>query len=422
MVGEAGALADAELVHSRSEEGERVGERDLDGGRAGRAGAVHATRLGQHAHHRDAVDGQVERVLRDGARGREPGIGEPAHALAVEDLDRARRGPAARAREAHVRVKAGFAGGDARDRHLGAAGVRDAVAVAVGLVGVVDGRAVVAGVAHAVVVGVLLAGVGDGRAVVVAVADAVVIGVRAGRAGVAYVADAVEVAVDLIGIGDGRAVVAGVTHAVAVAVGLVGVVGGRAVVIGVAAGGEVAYGSGGAAVVAKVADAVAVAVLLVGVVGVRAVVDGVADTVAVLVGAGRAPGAGVADAVAVAVGLVGIVDGRAVVAGVADAVAVAVGLVGIVDGRTVVAARTEAARDAGAVRVAGPHGGHAEAEAIAVADVAGGAGGFRVARGAVEEAGARRGAAGRDAHLHEAEGDVLAVARHVDAEAAAGRR
>src|SRR3989441_2163934 len=291
MVGEAGALADAELVHARSEERERVAERDLDGGHGGRAGAVHA-RLGQHAHHRDAVDGQVERVLRDGARGREPGIGEPAHALAVEDLDRARKRPAARARETHVRVKARVAGGDARDPHQRPAGVRDAVAVAGGLVGVVDGRAVVAGVAQTVVVGVLLAGVGDGRAVVVTVTDAVVIGVRARRAGVAYVADAVEVAVELIRVGDGRAVVAGVTHAVAVAVGLVGVVGERAVVHRVADAVEVAVDPGADAVVAGVADAVAVAVGLVGVVGVRAVVAGVADAVPGVVGAGRAPGPG----------------------------------------------------------------------------------------------------------------------------------
>src|SRR5213596_1698074 len=321
MAGEAGALADAELVHSRSEERERVGERDLDGGRGGRAAAVHAIQLGQHLHHRDAVDGQVERVLRDGARGREPGVGERTRPLAVEDLDRAAERRAARVRQAHVGVEAGIAGDHARDPHLRPAGVRDAVAVAVGLVGVVDGRAVVAGVAQAVVVGVLLPGVGDGRAVVVAVADAVVIGVRARRAGVAYVADAVEVAVELIGVGDGRAVVAGVTHAVAVAVGLVGVVGEPAVVHRVADAVEVAGDPGADAVVAGVADAVAVAVGLVGVGGIRAVVDGVADAVAVLVAAGRARGARVAVAVKIAVGLVGVVDRRAVVARVADAVA-----------------------------------------------------------------------------------------------------
>src|SRR6266566_2322726 len=235
MAGEAGALADAELVHSRSEQRERVGER----------------------------------VLRDGARGREPGVGERTRPLAVEDFDRAAERRAARARQAHVGVEAGVAGDHARDPHLWPAGVRDAVAVAVGLVRVVDGRAVVAGVAQAVVVGVLLAGVGDGRAVVVTVADAVVIGIRARRAGVAYVADAVEVAVELIGVGDGRAVVAGVTHAVAVAVGLVGVV-------------------GEPAIVHRVADTVEVAVDP----GARAVVAGVADAVAVLVAAGRAPGVG----------------------------------------------------------------------------------------------------------------------------------
>src|SRR5882724_865693 len=287
MAGEAGALADAELVHSRSEERERVGERDLDGGRGGRAAAVHAIQLGRHLHHRDAVDGQVERVLRDGARGREPGVGERTRPLAVEDLDRAPERRAARARQAHVGVEAGIAGDHARDPHLWPAGVRDAVAV---------------------VVGVLLAGVGDRRAVVVTIADAVVIGVRALWAGVAYVADAVEVAVELVGVGDGRAVVAGVTHAVAVAVGLVGVVGEPAIVHRVADAVEVAVDPGADAVVAGVADAVAVAVGLVGVVGIRAVVDGVADAVAVLVGAGRAPGAGVAVAVTITVGLVGVVD------------------------------------------------------------------------------------------------------------------
>src|SRR6266516_4519276 len=266
MAGEAGALADAELVHSRSEERERVGERDLDGGRGGRAAAVHAIQLGQHLHHRDAVDGQVERVLRDGARGREPGVGERTRPLAVEDFDRAAERRAARARQAHVGVEAGIAGDHARDPHLRPAGVRDAVAVSVGLVGVVDGRAVVARVAHAVVVGVGLVGVVGEPAVV------------------HRVADAVEVAVD----------------------------------------------PGADAVVAGVADAVAVAVGLVGVGGIRAVVDGVADAVAVLVAAGRAPGAGVAVAVKIAVGLVGVVDRRAVVARVADAVAVAVGLVGVV--------------------------------------------------------------------------------------------
>src|SRR5436190_1117452 len=231
MAGEAGALADAELVHSRSEERERVGERDLDGGRGGRAAAVHAIQLGQHLHHRDAVDGQIERVLRDGARGREPGVGERTRPLAVEDLDRAAERRAARVRQAHVGVEAGIAGDHARDPHLRPAGVRDAVAVAVGLVGVVGGRAVVAGVADAVAVAVGLVGVGGIRAVVDGVADAVAVLVAAGRAPGAGVAVAVKIAVGLVGVVDRRAVVARVADAVAVAVGLVGVVGGRAVVV-----------------------------------------------------------------------------------------------------------------------------------------------------------------------------------------------
>src|SRR5437016_579499 len=335
LAGEAGALADAEPVRSRSKERERVGERNLDGVRGGRAAAVQAAWLGQHPHDRDAVDGEIERVLRARAGGGEPGVGERAHPLAVEDLDHPRERPAARARQAHVGGEAGIAGDHASDRHLRAARVRDTVAVAVLLSRVRLRRAVVAGVAHAVVVGVLLARVGDGRAVVAAVADAVAIGVRARRAGVARVADAVAVAVGLVGVGDVRAVVAGVAHAVAVTVGLVGVV------------------------------------------DERAVVDGVTDAVAVTVGA---PVARVADAVTVAVGLVGIVDGRAVVAGVAHAVAVRVGLLRVERVRAVVAAGAEAVRDAVALDIAASHGGDAEAEETPVAEVARGAGGARVAR------------------------------------------
>src|SRR5437870_8928474 len=248
LAGEAGALADAELVHPRSEKPERVGERNLDGVRGGRAAAVQAAWLGQHPHDRDAVDGEIERVLRARAGGGEPGVGERAHPLAVEDLDHARERPAARARQAHVGGEAGVAGDHARDRHLRAAGVRDAVAVAVPLPRVRLRRAVVAGVAHAIVVGVLLARVGDGRAVVLAVADAVAIGVRPRRAGVARVADAVEVAVGLVGIVDVRAVVAGVAHAVAVGVGLLRIGRVRAVVAALAeaVGDAVAVRIGGA--------------------------------------------------------------------------------------------------------------------------------------------------------------------------------
>ena len=438
LAGEAGALADTELVHPRSEKPERVRQRNLDDVRGGRAAAVQAAWLGQHPHDGDVVDGEIERVLRARAGGGEPGVGERAHPLAVEDLDHARERPAARARQAHVGGEAGVAGDHARDRHLRAAGVRDAVAVAVPLPRVRLRRAVVAGVAHAVVVGVLLAGVGDGRAVVAAVADAVAVGVRARRAGVARVADAVDVAVGLVGVGDVRAVVAGVAHAVAVAVGLVRVVDDRAVVDVVADAVAVTVGApvarvadavtiavglvgivDGRAVVAGVAHSIAVAVGLVGVVGLRAVVDAVADTVAVTVGA---PITRVADAVTVAVGLVGVVDGRAVVAGVAHAVAVRVGLLRVERVRAVVAAGAEAVRDAVAVDIAASHGGDAEAEETPVAEVARGAGGARVAREAVEEARARGGAAHRDGHPHEAEGDVVAAARHVDAEAVAGRR
>src|SRR5207247_2453449 len=161
-------------------------------------------------------DGQVERVLRDGARGREPGVGERTRPLAVEDLDRAAERRAARVRQAHVGVEAGIAGDHARDPHLRPAGVRDAVAVAVGLVGgvgepaVVDGvadavevavdrgaDAVVAGVADAVAVAVGLVGVGGIRAVVDGVADAVAVLVAAGRAPGAGVAVAVKIAVGL---------------------------------------------------------------------------------------------------------------------------------------------------------------------------------------------------------------------------------
>src|SRR5439155_896249 len=232
LAGEAGALADAELVHPRSEKPERVGERNLDGVRGGRAAAVQAAWLGQHPHDRDAVDGEIERVLRARAGGGEPGVGERAHPLAVEDLDHARERPAARARQAHVGGEAGVAGDHARDRHLRAAGVRDAVAVAVLLPRVRLRRAVVAGVAHAVAVGVGLAGVVGVRAVVDGVTDTVAVAVGAP---VARVADAVTVAVGLVGVVDGRAVVAGVAHAVAVRVGLLRVERVRAVV---AAGAE----------------------------------------------------------------------------------------------------------------------------------------------------------------------------------------
>src|SRR5205814_2004972 len=199
-------------------------------GHAGSAAAVSGGRLGSHAHDRHAVDGQVERVLRIRAGGCEPGEGERAHPLGVEDRDRARERLAARVGQAHVGVEAGVAGDDARDRHLQAAGVRDAVAVAVGLVGVVGGRAVVAGVADAVGVGVGLIGVVGVRAVVDGVADAVAVLVGADRAAGTGVADTVTVVVGLIGVGNGRAVVAGVADAVAVAVGLVRVVGERAIV------------------------------------------------------------------------------------------------------------------------------------------------------------------------------------------------
>src|SRR5438094_251865 len=313
LAGEAGALADAEPVRSRSEERQHVGQRDLDGVRGGRAAAVQAAWLGQHPHDGDVVDGEIERVLRARAGGGEPGVGERAHPLAVEDLDHPRERPAARARQAHVGGEAGIAGDHASDRHLRAARVRDTVAVAVLLSRVRLRRAVVAGVAHAVAVGV----------------------------------------------------------------GLVGVV------------------------------------------GLRAVVDAVADTVAVTVGA---PVTRVADAVTVAVGLVGVVDGRAVVAGVAHAIAVRVGLLRVERVRAVVAAGAEAVRDAVAVDIAASHGGDAEAEETPVAEVARGAGGARVAREAVEEANALGGATHRDGHPREAEGDVLAAARHVDTEAVAGRR
>jgi len=103
----------------------------------------------------------------------------------------------------------------ARRRGLdGLAGVADAIAVRVGLIGVRELRAVVAHVADVVAVRVELVGVGGQRAIVLPVGGAVAVRVR----DLAGVADAVGVGVELVGVGDQRAVVPHVGDAVAVVV------------------------------------------------------------------------------------------------------------------------------------------------------------------------------------------------------------
>src|SRR4029453_16601663 len=213
-------------------------------------------------------------------------------------------------REGRVRVEAGVRVGRVHHHAVPrVAGVTDAVAVVVTLVGVLVQLAVVLAVEHAVVFDVLFAGI----------TDAVVVGVL------------------LVAVGNGGAVVASVVHAVTVGVhhalhtgdgGGVGRVGvARAVVLGV--GNAVAI----VVSVAGVTLAVTVGVSLVRVVDAGAVVGGVQHVVAVLVRV-----AGITLAVAIGVALVGVGDGGAVVAGVAHAVAVAVGLVTVGDEGAVVEA------------------------------------------------------------------------------------
>ena len=144
---------------------------------------------------------------------------------------------------------------DTRHLAVGVAEIAVAVVVAVGLVGVRDGYAVVAGVADAIAVAVGLRGVVVVRAVVVGVVDAIAIAVVAGTGTRGRV---------LCRVPDRRAVVAVVAHPVAVVVGLGGV-------------------RDGGAVIADVADAIAVGVELVVVGVVGAVIDRGDDAVAIVV-------------------------------------------------------------------------------------------------------------------------------------------
>src|SRR5262249_44625581 len=147
--------------------------------------------------------------LRRAAGGGEPYPAQCRHAAGAVDGDRPRERGAPGVRERDRRDQRALAvvvHGLHQDAHT--AGVGDAVAVGVPLLGIRDQRTVVACVADAVVVRVCLVGVRHGRAVVPGVADAVVVVVAVVRAAVARVADAIVIGVGLGGIRDRRAVVA----------------------------------------------------------------------------------------------------------------------------------------------------------------------------------------------------------------------
>ena len=212
------------------------------------------------------------------------------------------------------------------------------IVVAIGLIAVVDGRAVVAGVPDPVAVAVALIPVGGQGAVVVGVRHTIPVPVRGGGRPVVDrvtdIADAIAVVVGLVAVGHVDAVVdvvgdaitidvtiTDVTDTITVQIGLISVALVATVVVGIADAVAVRIHGGTRPVIGEVAgitQAVTIGVALVGVVHVGTVV-GIRNTVPVTVRV-----TGVADAILIHVLLVGIGVVRAVVLEVGDAIAVGV--------------------------------------------------------------------------------------------------